>query len=362
MNIKQAISQLDNPETWNSHEQELECVMVLQDTHNVKTFCFQTANATYFRYTPGQFITLDLEINGERVKRSYTLSSTPSRPHCICITVKASEDGCVSRWLHDNLQVGDNIKAVGPAGLFTLDNHLADKYLFLAGGVGITPMLSMVRWLYDYGRHTDVVLVQCAHTPSDLIARRELETMSARLPDIKLAWVCKQADKHGAWTGYTGRLNQLMLELIAPDYMEREIFCCGPEEYMHAVRDMLHIAEFNMEHYHEESFAKPVAQASEQIEHDDTIINEAKEATVVFTDSDKTVQCHENNTIIEAAEEAGIYIPSACLFGVCGACMVKKVSGEVHMLHNGGIAESDIDDGFILACCSNPLGKVEIDF
>ncbi len=362
MHIKDSISQLGKVQPWDCHTQELECVMVLNDTHNVRTFCFQTENASWFRYTPGQFITLALEIDGEDVHRTYTLSSTPSRPTCISITVKAIEGGIVSNWLHNNLGVGDKIRAVGPAGLFTLDNHIADKYLFLAGGVGITPMLSMTRWLFDYGRSPDLIMIQSSQMPSDLIARRELETLADRLPGIRLAWVCNRADENEAWTGYTGRLDASMLEIIAPDYLEREIFCCGPEPYMNAVKDILGASSFDIAHYHEESFTMPDIIDPEPDSVDSLVLENEEARKVMFTRSGKEVTCDGNETVMDAANKAGLSIPNACLFGMCGTCKVMKQSGDVNLMQNGGISQSDIDEGYILACCSKPLNDIEIDY
>lgn len=362
MNVRQAVARLNTAKPWNSHGELLECTMVLQDTHNVKTFIFQTADNSMFRYLPGQFITLEMIIDGKKVHRCYTISSSPSRPLCLSITVKALPGGKVSNWLHDNLKVGDRLKAHGPAGIFTLHHHLADKYLFLSGGVGITPLLSMTRWLFDFGLAADVNFLHCAQAPMDIIARLELEAMSARTPDLKVSYVCEKPNPYGTWTGYTGRLNQLMLELICPDYQEREIFCCGPGPFMQAVRDMLHAANYDMDHYHEESFVTPVHDESEIIEHDDVIPDKTHKSLVSFMESDRQMSCHETDTILSVAKEAGLHIPNACLFGVCGTCRVKKVSGEVHMVHNGGITDEELEEGYILACCSNPIGEVVIEY
>lgn len=359
---KKAITRLNQVQPWDSQSQMLECVMVLQDTHDVKTFCFRTTDNNWFNYLPGQFITIEVDIDGEKVLRTYTLSSSPSRPLSISITVKATEGGRVSNWLHENLKEGDRVKAHGPAGLFTLQNERDDKYLFISGGAGITPTLSMTRWLFDYGVHTDVHFIHCARTPADIISRQELESMSARVSDIKVAFVCEEPNPYGAWTGYTGRINQLMLELISPDYMEREIFCCGPAPFMQAVRDILNAAGFDMNYYHEESFDAPIVEESDRPEHDDVIIDEDAKSVVKFTKSKKESRVHEADTVLAAAKKSGLHIPSACQFGVCGTCKVKKVSGDVHMVHNGGITEEQIEDGYILACCSNPLGAVEIEY
>lgn len=346
---------------WDSHSEELECTMVLSDSADVKTFCFRTVQPAWFQYAPGQFVTLEVDIDGEKHMRCYTLSSSPSRPVCLTITVKAEPTGKVSGWLHHNLKPGSRVRAHGPSGIFSVHHHPASKYLFLAGGVGITPLMSMTRWLFDQGRHTDVSFVQCARTPSDLLCRSELEAISARVPEFRVSFVCERPNPYGAWTGYSGRLNQLMLELICPDYFEREVFCCGPEPYMQAVRNVLQAAGFDMRRYHEESFATPVYDASETRQHGDVQIEAGRSANVRFAASDREMACHEASTLLEVATEAGLHIPSACLFGVCGACKVRKLEGKVHMVPNGGITDEDVAEGWVLACCTRPIGDVVLD-
>ncbi len=94
---------------------------------------------------------------------------------------------------------------------------------------------------------------------------------------------------------------------------------------------------------------------------DDFVPDEGKSAEIVFADSGVTAICNESDTVLVAAKAAGLNIPNGCTFGVCGTCKVKKTAGEVHMVHNGGISEDDIEAGYILACCSKPIGTVEID-
>jgi len=239
---------------WDSDQEALVCTRISQDSSDVKTFHFQTANPSWFRYAPGQFVTLEILIDGQWHSRCYTLSSSPSRPVCLTITVKAEATGTVSRWLHQRLQVGDTLRARGPSGLFSLQHHPAGKYLFLAGGVGITPLMSMARWLFDLGHQANVAFVQSARTPADLLFRDELESFSNRMPEFRVTLVCERPNPIGAWTGYGGRLDRNMLALICPDFAEREIFCCGPAPYMLAVRSMLQRAGVDMARYHEESF------------------------------------------------------------------------------------------------------------
>ncbi len=345
---------------WTDSE-PLVCCSVVPEAPNTATFSFVSPSGRQFRYEPGQFLTLELPVPGGTVWKTYTISSSPSRPMTIAVTVKAQAGSIGTRWMLDHLRPGMSLKATGPAGLFTMPRREKKKYLFISAGSGITPSLSMTTYLFDRGTDIDVTFVHCAQRPQDIIARQRLEQMASRVPEIKLFFIVEEDDPYRVWTGLRGRLNQLMIGLIAGDYLEREVYCCGPESFMDAVREMLIGLGYDMDHYHQESFGAPVKKEEQLPEHDDVVLDEDAKSSVVFTKSEVTADCHETDTVLAVARSSGIVIPSGCTFGVCGTCKVRKTSGEVHMVHNGGISEDDIDDGYILACCSKPIGAVEID-
>ena len=342
-------------------DETLECVSVIPEAPDVRTFCFAAPSGALFSYLPGQFLTLELPVPGGPLYRTYTISSSPSRPLSISVTVKAQPGSLGTRWMLDNLVPGMRIKAMGPAGHFTSHHHPAEKYLFISAGSGITPMMSMVTYMYDQGRIPDVVFVNCAKRPSDIIFRERLEHMSSRFEGIELRWVVEHGDRYQPWTGYQGMFNQLMLGLMAPDYLEREVFCCAPEPFMQAVRDALAGLGFDMAHYHQESFQPSLAEAVIDPAENDVVPDEGTAAEVGFMVSGVSQPCTEADTILATARAAGLNIPSGCTFGVCGTCKIRKLAGEVHMVHNGGITDEDIEDGYVLACCSHPIGRVDVE-
>ncbi|WP_226621614.1 hybrid-cluster NAD(P)-dependent oxidoreductase [Alloyangia pacifica] len=344
---------------WKDDEM-LECVSVIPEAPNVSTFCFAAPSGALFDYLPGQFVTLELPVPGGPLHRTYTISSSPSRALSITVTVKAQPGSIGTRWMLDNLRPGMRIKALGPAGHFTSHHHPAEKYLFISAGSGITPMMSMVTYMYDLGRIPDVVFINCAKRPSDIVFRERLEHIASRIDGIELRWVVEEGDRFHPWTGYKGMFNQLMLGLTAPDYLEREVFCCGPEPFMQAVREALQGLGYDMNHYHQESFHPSLAEEDKDATEGDVVPEDAK-AEVSFVGSGITQTCKETDTILATAKAAGLNIPSGCTFGVCGTCKIKKTSGQVHMVHNGGITEDDIAEGYVLACCSHPIGKVEVE-
>lgn len=356
-----------NTQTWVNGRHRVRCLKVIQETWDVRTYCFSMQQPVLFFFKPGQFVTLELEIDGEQVMRSYTISSAPSIPYSFSITVKRVPGGRVSNWLHEHLAEGDLVAVHGPVGQFNCIDHPAEKLLFLSGGVGITPVMSMARWYFNTNTEVDMVFAHSARTPSDIIYRAELDYMSTRIGNFKLHLICERSETGQAWGGYRGLLNREMLQLIAPDFLDREVFCCGPDAYMRAVRRILQEAGYDLSRYHEESFcatpATDIATAEEQ-----AAKAQAREGGdqdshwVTFNDTGKSVQVVHGTTLHEAAASADITIPKACGMGICGTCKVRVLSGETEMNQNGGIAEEEISEGYVLSCCTHVRGDVEVAY
>jgi len=358
-----------NTQSWMNGRHVVRCIKVIQETWDVKTFCFMAQSPVMFFFKPGQFITLELEINGEQVMRSYTISSSPSVPYSFSITVKKDPRGLGSSWLHDNLDEGGEIAVHGPVGNFNCIDYAADKILMLSGGVGVTPLMSMARWYFDTSGDVDIVFVHSARAPKDIIFHRELEHMDSRIPNFNPSIICEGYDIGETWSGYTGYLNDAMLNLISPDFMDREIFCCGPANYMNAVKEILMRSGYPMDRYHEESFnSTPLdvmddaEELAEQAHIEALDPSDVVQYSVSFDKTGKSSNINAGETVHEAAAKLGLHIPKACGMGICGTCKVMKVSGEVSMSHNGGITDSDVEEGYILSCCSVPNGDVVVDF
>lgn len=352
---------LDDMAPWNDRLQVLEVIGVVDEAPEVKTFTLRSDNQTWFRYQPGQFVTLELPIGPEPLLRTYTLSSSPSRPFSVAVTVKAQAGSIGTRWMFDHLKPGMRVKAYGPAGAFSLHNHPSAKYLFISAGSGITPMMSMLRWLNDCSPQTDLSFVNCARGPDEIIFRKELELLGSRMPGLSLAFLVEERASRESWFGHMGRIDAVRLPLLSPDLHEREVFCCGPDPFMRAVRGMLEAAGFDMAHYHQESFAAaPVEEVPAPFsvpgEHAPEAVNPIR-----FSLSDVDADCVAGQTVLQTARASGVRIPAACEFGLCGTCRVRKISGDVEMNHNGGILDDEIAEGYILACCSKPLSALEIE-
>jgi len=357
-----------NTQTWSNGRHLVRCVKIIQETWDVRTFCFMSDQPMLFFFKPGQFVTIELEIDGQMQMRSYTISSSPSVPYSFSLTIKRVPGGKVSNWIHDHLKEGDVLPVNGPVGNFNAIDFPAEKVLFLSGGVGITPVMSMARWFFDTNGAVDMVFVHSARAPKDIIYHRELRHMASRISNFKLHLVCERYEIGETWSGYRGYLTQAMLDLIASDFMQREIFCCGPTPYMGAVKRLLQANGFDMARYHEEAFGPTPPEIREEVA--GFAAQAAQEETadaadlyeVTFSETGKSVRVNVGETVHAAAARVGLHIPKACGMGICGTCKVLKTSGTVTMEHNGGITDEDEADGYILACCSVPKNGVVIAY
>jgi len=337
-------------------DDELRCVAVRDETADVKTFFFSAAKPCRFAYTPGQFLTFDFPIDGAVINRCYTIASSPTRPHQISITVKRQPNGVVSPWLHENLKPGMAIRVSGPMGVFSFMQHQAAKYLFCSGGSGITPLMSMTRALHDVNSDADILFLHFARSPADIIFRRELELMTRHMPNLRVVPVCETDSPAESWPGYRGRLSSALLQLIAPDFLSREIFNCGPAPFMNATQRVLESLGFEMAHYHEESF-----DFSTYVDEPAPVVEATTSFKVEFTKSRRTINVPADHHILATARAEGMRLPSSCTKGMCGTCKSRLVSGKVDMQHQGGIRQREIDAGMILICCSKPLTDLVIE-
>lgn len=407
-------------ERWVKGDLTVRCSRVVEETQDVKTFRFVADPPVLFTYKPGQFVTLDLEIEGESVLRSYSISSTPSRPHTLEITVKRvppppdapeAPPGLVSNWLHDNIKAGSHLKLSGPFGKFTCFANPSQKLLLISAGSGITPMMGMSRWIYDTTADCDVLFLHSARNPEDIIYRQELEMMACRQPNFQLALTMTKPAYHHGWHGSTGRVSAALIQAVAPDFCDRTIYVCGPEGFMAGIKTLMQSLNFPMQNYYEESFGPPkkakkakkpasennVAEAAppkkvrgfglgaalqglQMYSPGGTVEptpapaldpipalpkggSSASQLVVVFSKSGKEISCDGEECILELAEQEGVKIRSSCRAGSCGSCKKRKTEGEVRMegFDPEALEPEEQAAGYILTCISYPLGRVVVE-
>lgn len=363
---------------WQGLDTPLYITDIIQETHDVYTFRFQGNPLCRFIYWPGQFCTLVLNINGKKVLRSYTISSTPSRPFVLEITVKRVPGGLVSNWLPDNLKIGDRVDIAGPKGKFCLmPGKIPPRILLIAAGSGITPLMSMVRWLCDVSANVDIRFFYSARSPEDIIFHNEIELLTSRYKMFEPVLITSTRSTGSAWTGLRGRINREMLEMVAPDIHERQIYMCGPPGFMETVKKILGEPilghPFKLSNLHIESFSGVRTAAEEKstpptgtaavslAQPPQAEETPAVSLAVEFVRSGKKVSTDGKTPLLDIAEEQDVDLDYGCRSGSCGACKARLLKGKVDMESEEGLEPEEKDNGYILTCVAMPLTDCILD-
>jgi glycine betaine catabolism B len=350
---------------WQESEITARCVEIVAETADVKTFRLVAEPFVWFDYQPGQFVMIEVEINGQPVVRAYSISSSPSRPQVLEITVKRATTldappGLVSNWLHDQFTVGATLKLRGPMGQFTCSQTPSPKLLLISAGSGMTPMMSMTRWILDSALDTDIVFFYSAREAQDLVFRAELEQLATRHSRLKLAMTL--TGKAPAWMGYRGRLDGPMLQAIAPDFQERQVYVCGPDGFMAATKALLETLQMPADQYHEESFGgapvkpllAPAPAGALAAPGTRTEVSRSPLPAAVATAADRVLFQNSGQELACSA--------NACRSGVCGVCKQTLCSGEVAYLSTPrALSAADQAQGVILPCIARPIGRVVLN-
>jgi ferredoxin-NADP reductase len=342
---------------------------IFPETPDVRTFRLVMPNEPRipFEFLPGQYLNLTLEINGQHVRRSYTIASSPTRCGYCEVTVKREEQGLASRYLH-TLAEGALLTVAAPAGRFTFTGQEADSIVLIAGGVGITPLMAKIRYLTDLGWPGSIQLIFSVKQERDIIFRAELEELQKRFANLKVT-VTLTRDQSSSWTGERGRITAAMLKRIVPELIRSRVHLCGPTEMTEPLIALIRELGVSSEFIKVESFASPSRsmgnQAVERRRDDpnDAIpgADDLQNASLSFAKSGKTVTQLAGRTILEIAEDEGIDIPYDCRSGICGQCKTKLVLGTVKMAAEDALEPIDRAKGLILTCQARCLDEVVVD-
>lgn len=339
---------------------KLRVARVFQETPKVKTFRLapvEGVGALPFEFEPGQFLTLSVHSGGNQVKRSYSIASSPCCHGWCDLTVKHESGGIVSGYLHEQVKEGDLLDASGPYGRFTFRGVESDSVVFLGGGVGITPLMSSIRYMTDQSWNGRIDLVYACKDLESVIFRDELNQLARRHPNLHVSIVLSDESSE-AWTGPRGFITAELLEQI-PQIRSRRIHLCGPPVMMDAVRNELGKLGIDLASVHSELFLSPskTVPPGPEVSAGDT----ATAVTCSFERSGKKAPLAAGQTVLEAAEEVGVPIEYACRQGYCGLCKIKLLSGEVTMEVDDSLTPLDRSSGVILACQAKASADISVD-
>ena len=341
---------------------------IVTETPTVKTLrLLPSSNVRYlpFTFVPGQFINVVFWIGGAKMNRSYSISSSPTHREYVDLTVRREPRGAVSRHITDLLAVDDEFEAGGPVGRFTFDGTEADSIVLIAAGVGITPMMSITRYLTERSWAGDIFFLYTCHTPADFIFADEVDALQRLNPKLHVAVTISKAEGTD-WQGHRGRIDKEWLAQTVPDLNSRRIHLCGPPAMMDSTKAILAELGVPPDRLKTEAFGatKPASAAAGTTAKPTA---PATGPTVTFSKNNKSAKIHTDlqagdsppkQSILELSEELGIGIEFSCRVGTCGVCKVKMTSGEVEMAVEDSLDAGDKTNGIILACQAKP--KVDV--
>lgn len=228
---------------WHPQEFMAECVETVPEAGGLMTFVFRRCDGAPLAFRAGQYVNIAFPVNGEDqdpVDRSYSLSSSPTEPWTFSISVKRDAGGLVSPWVHENVKPGTVLEMLGPVGAFHLpDADRRARYLLLAAGAGITPIMSMVRTIHSLPGHADVVVLYHGAEAGGFAFHRELAYIASVDSRIRVFYSLGDRNKPEDWEGLSGRLTAAMIDEVAPDANGRQVYACGPEGYLNTATELL---------------------------------------------------------------------------------------------------------------------------
>ena len=347
------------PSRPNSWTGLLRVARIFDETPTVKTFRLidPLFGKLPFTYLPGQFVTVTVSIGDQVIKRSYTISSSPTERDYCEITVKREERGAVSQFLHDQVHEDDTLQITGPSGRFTFVGEEATSIVLIGGGVGVTPMMSVARYLTKRSWLHDIYFVFAVRGATDIIFREELDYLQHRYRNLHVIFVLEEAAASD--TRYVkGRITRELLESRIPDLRTSRVHICGPPPMMNAVKALLTDIGVPADQIWTEVF-----QGKEQPRPKLAVLPaaEAKVAVVTFAKSNRTAMMPPTKTVLEAAEDVGVNIEYSCRIGICGVCRTKLLSGTVTQEVQDGLEPGDTENNIILACQAKSTADVSVD-
>lgn len=305
------------------------------------TWTISLINHDFYRWQAGQFALVKIGSSGQL--RAYTLSSTPGQSEFITLTVRHIEGGTGSSWLTQSVHPGDTLWLSDPQGSFTCESHPSERYLFLAAGCGITPMMSMCRWLKANRPTCNVQLFYSVRSRDAVIFAEALAAMTPWL-DLHIS----EENRPSAELP-EGRITQAYLQQRVPDIADRTVMICGPQGYMDQVKG--YAANLGAEKIFLENFVPVASQRPE---------GQAETLKMGSAQSPGEAEFRYGETLLEAMENNQIAIETACRTGVCGCCKTQVLSGRYTTQSQQTLSEAEQQAGYVLACSCYPASDIVI--
>ncbi len=337
-----------------------------------------------FVYEPGQYITFKVNIANQELNRSYSLCSSTSCNEAPMVAVKEVKGGRVSTYLNKKLKIGDTLEAMPPMGNFkaTIDTKDKIHYIFYGGGSGITPLFSIIKTALFKAKSTQLTLFYANYNSQSVIFKNELEALAKEHPErFTLVHVFDKPEKKGGFLGFNKKIIeelpfvqgpisqklsiQLLKDYTKMDFSNAQFYMCGPTGLMDNVSHALSSLQIPKEKVHREYFTEKTESEKEALNVGEIDENFKGTADIELIYDGKTfnLKAKHNETILDAALEADVDPPFACMVGACTTCRAKLNTGSAKMKDSQALSPKEIEAGYILTCQALPRSKtLKINF
>ena len=323
-----------------------------------------------FDFIPGQYLTLQLTLNGKPERRAYSLCNLPTENQ-LKVTVKETPDGYFSKHINRELEVGDLVEVLPPRGNFTFEADVNQQrhIVCFAGGSGITPIFSILQSALENEPNSKVTLFYGNRRQDDIIFKKQLHQLEQNYTQFELIHILSD-EEPSDFTKFYGFIDAEKVKQFANTYFstehKKEFYLCGPGTMTTVISDALLNGSFDKKQIHTELFSAPLEQGTTNNNETSNGAEVVVGAKIVAKYGGETKEFTYNDTkqsILDLALDNGVKAPFSCLNGVCSTCSAKLKSGTVTMDQNFALEEEELNEGYILTCQSHPTSaKIEVDW
>jgi ring-1,2-phenylacetyl-CoA epoxidase subunit PaaE len=343
---------------------------VAHETSDSVTIYFWHPLSEQIKYKAGQFVTVIVPAGeaGKKVRRSYSMSTSPHSDTSIGITVKRVSGGLVSNYLNDNVKVGDFLEVVEPMGNFYAepDADKARHIVLFAAGSGVTPLMAIAKSILKMESGSRITLIYGNRSEESIIFKQKIDELQNQYGNrFNVQHLLTRPSDF--WVGHKGRISQGMairlMKEADTDFAKDEFYLCGPIGMMEDVIAGLGIYNVSKERIHKENFHTAIADSDDDSADEEDSLK-TQTVKVKYEGEEYEFEVKPHQTILEAALDLDIDLPYSCQAGMCTACMGKCTEGKVKMDEEDGLTEKEIKQGYMLTCVAHPLTKdvvIEID-
>ena len=332
-------------------------VEIREETLSTKTFRLTPVDEPFPLFRAGQFVNLFLAVDGVRTSRPYTISSPPTIRAYIEITVRKMTNGFVSQYLYDRAAVGHQFELSDPAGCFYHDPIVdTDKLVFLAGGCGITPFMSMIRAEAHAKQNLGMHLIYGNRIPDDVIFGNELAQLAGSMKNLKVDVVISEPPE--GYSGWAGFLDALMIQKLVGDVKGRTFFVCGPHAMYTLCLDALEKLGIPR-HRVKRELSGPLPDIT-LVEGWPEKLDGQQEFRVTIEGGPQPFKVRSGEPLLNSLERNQSGTDALCRSGECGACRTRLVEGKVFMPPSVSLRRSEAVFGYIHPCAAYPISDITI--